>query len=48
MNALNAGTAAALRGAHAADSRGRADTGDPFVAERAFQAEWLANRLGLD
>jgi hypothetical protein len=33
--------------AHAADSRSRADTADAFAAERALQAQWLAERLGL-
>jgi hypothetical protein len=33
--------------AHAADSRSRAESADPFATERALQAEWLAERLVL-
>jgi hypothetical protein len=33
--------------AHAADSRSRADSADAFAAERASQAQWLAEHLGL-
>jgi hypothetical protein len=33
--------------AHTADSRSRADSSDAFAAERAIQAQWLAERLGL-
>jgi hypothetical protein len=33
--------------AHTADSRNRRDSADAFAAERAFQADWLVDRLGL-
>jgi hypothetical protein len=33
--------------AHAADSRSRAESADDFAAERALQAHWLAEALGL-
>ena len=33
--------------AHAADSRSRSDAPDAFAAERALQAQWLAESLGL-
>jgi hypothetical protein len=33
--------------AHAADSRSRAESADAFAAERALQAGWLDDRLGL-
>ena len=33
--------------AHAADSRSRADSADAFGAERALQAQWLAEHLAL-
>ena len=34
--------------AHAADSRSRPTSDDPFAAERAEQSRWLAERLALD
>jgi hypothetical protein len=40
-------SAVAYVAAHAADSRSRSETADAFAAERALQASWLTDRLGL-
>ena len=40
-------SAVAYVAAHAADSRSRSSEHDAFAAERALQASWLAERLGL-